>query len=121
MGDYMYKYNEININYKDYGKKEAPALVFLHGWGQNIAMMEPIANPFADTHRLIILDLPGFGASDEPDYAWTIFDYAKMLDTLLKSLQIENPTLIGHSFGGKISIAFASCYPVAKLVLLASP
>lgn len=121
MGDYMYKYNGININYKDYGKKDQPALVFLHGWGQNIAMMEPIANPFANTHRIIILDLPGFGKSDEPDSAWTIFDYAKMLASLLEKLKIDNPTLIGHSFGGKISIAYAKNYPVSKLVLLASP
>lgn len=117
----MYKYNGININYKDYGDKNKTPIVYLHGWGQNIEMMEPIANPFQKTNRLIIIDLPGFGASVEPDYAWTLEDYADMIHSLLESLNIKNPNLIGHSFGGKISIIYASKYKVNRLMLLASP
>ena len=117
----MYKYKGKNINYKDYGNKESQALVYLHGWGQNIQMMEPIANPFSKTNRLIILDLPGFGQSEEPSYAWTLDDYAEMLHNLLESLNIKEPILIGHSFGGKISLLYASKYQVKKLVLLSSP
>ena len=117
----MYKYNGININYKDYGKKEGEPIIYLHGWGQNIEMMEPIANPFQNTHRLIILDLPGFGKSDEPDYAWTLEDYADMIHSLLESLKIKEPNLIGHSFGGKISLVYAIKYKVKRMILLASP
>ncbi|MDE5889135.1 MAG: alpha/beta hydrolase [Bacilli bacterium] len=117
----MYKYNGININYKDFGKREGNAIVYLHGWGQNIEMMEPIAKPFQKTHRLIIIDLPGFGSSEDPDYAWTLEDYADMIHSLLESLNIENPNLIGHSFGGKISLVYATKYKVNRLMLLASP
>lgn len=117
----MYKYKGININYKDYGTKDKPPIVYLHGWGQNIEMMEPIANPHQNTNRLIIIDLPGFGSSDDPDYAWTLEDYADMVHSLLESLNIQKPNLIGHSFGGKISLIYGAKYPVNRLMLLASP
>ena len=104
----MYNYRGININYKDYGKKNGKAIVFLHGWGQNIEMMEPIANPFIKSHRLIILDLPGFGKSEEPKSVWSLEDYVEMIHSLLDSLDIKKPSLIGHSFGGKLSIIYAS-------------
>lgn len=117
----MFKYNGIKINYKDFGNKEGQPIIYLHGWGQNIAMMEPIAKPLEKTHRLIILDLPGFGDSDEPEEAWTLEDFVQMLKALLDKLKIDNPNLIGHSFGGKISLLYASIYKVNKLMLLASP
>ena len=117
----MYKYNGININYKDYGKENGKAIVYLHGWGQNIAMMEPIANPFTKTNRLIILDLPGFGESEEPKEVWTLDDYVEMIHSLLEELHIKKPSLVGHSFGGKLSLLYATKYDVEKLVVLASP
>lgn len=117
----MYKYNGIKINYKDFGNIEGTPIVYLHGWGQNIAMMEPIAKPFAKTHRLIILDLPGFGESDEPDYAWTLEDYVDMIHSLLQSLKVDKPNIIGHSFGGKLTLIYALKYEVNKIMLLASP
>lgn len=117
----MYKYNGININYKDFGNKEGSTIVYLHGWGQNIEMMEPIAKPFAKTHRIIIVDLPGFGSSDEPNYAWTLDDFSVMLHNLLEDLNVKKPNLVGHSFGGKISLLYASKYEVSKLILLSSP
>lgn len=117
----MYKYNGININYKDYGKENGKAIVYLHGWGQNIAMMEPIANPFTKTNRLIILDLPGFGESEEPKEVWTLDDYVEMIHSLLEELHIKKPILVGHSFGGKLSLLYATKYDVDKLVVLASP
>lgn len=117
----MYKYKDIEINYKDIGLKDGSPIVYLHGWGQNIEMMEPIAKPFKESHRLIIIDLPGFGLSQEPTTIWSLVDYADMVHELLKELNITKPNIIGHSFGGKISIVYASKYPVSRLMLLASP
>ena len=56
----------MEINYTNYGNEKGKDVVLLHGWGQNIQMMEPIATPLEKTNRLIILDLPGFGKSEEP-------------------------------------------------------
>ncbi len=111
----------VDINYLDYGKKDAKAIILLHGWGQNIQMMQGIGNHFNDTNRIIILDLPGFGKSKEPDKVWTIDDYADALKELLDKLNVKKPIIIGHSFGGKIGLLYATKYEVDKLICLASP
>ena len=117
----MYEYDGIKINYVDLGKKDAEAIVYLHGWGQNIEMMQPIANPFLQTNRIIILDLPGFGASEEPKESWSLDEYVEMIHSLLSELKIDTPNIIGHSFGGKLALLYASKYKTKRLVLLASP
>ncbi len=110
----------VNINYVDYGEG-TNTLVFLHGWGQNIAMMKPIANPFCKEYRIIILDLPGFGESSEPDSVWSLYDYVEMLHTFLEELKVTDPILLGHSFGGKISLLYGTKYSVKKIVTFGSP
>ena len=113
------KIKNIKINYKQYGEGED--VVLLHGWGQNIEMMKPLGDNLSNDHRITIIDLPGFGLSSEPDFAYTIFDYTELVHELLQELKIDNPIMIGHSFGGRISIVYASKYPVNKLVLFGSP
>jgi len=110
----------VNINYVDYGEG-TNTLVFLHGWGQNIAMMKPIADPFCKEYRIIILDLPGFGESTEPDSVWSLYDYVEMLHTFLEELKVTDPILLGHSFGGKISLLYGTKYSVKKIVTFGSP
>ena len=117
----MFHYQDIHINYKYINNNSKKTLVYLHGWGQNIEMMEPIAKPFMSSENILILDLPGFGKSGEPKEVWSLEDYAVMVNELINKLKIENPILIGHSFGGKVSIVYASMFSVEKLVLLASP
>ena len=109
-----------DINYVDYGTGKN-TIVLLHGWGQNIEMMKPIGDRLSKNNRIIIVDLPGFGESKEPDTIWTMYDYTECIHELLESLKVKNPMLIGHSFGGKISLIYASKYDVSKLVLFGSP
>ncbi len=113
------KIRNIKINYLQYGKGED--VVLLHGWGQNIDMMKPLGDNLSDHYRITIIDLPGFGLSKEPVYAFTIYEYTDVVHELLEELKIDNPIMIGHSFGGRISIVYASKYKVNKLVLFGSP
>ena len=113
--------NNTNINYVFYDNKSKINLVFLHGWGQNIEMMMSLANPFIKKYNVLIVDLPGFGKSEEPKEVWSIYDYADVINEMLNSLKIKNPILVGHSFGGKISLCYAIKYTPSKIVLLASP
>ena len=117
----MFEFKDTLINYKEYGKRGEEAIVFLHGWGQNIQMMEPIANPFSKTHHLVIIDLPGFGKSEEPKEVWDLADYVEMIHELLTKLKITKPNIIGHSFGGKLALMYGAKYDPKRLVLLASP
>ena len=107
-----------NINYIQYGSGKD--IVLLHGWGQNIEMMEPLAKNFPE-YRITILDFPGFGKREEPLSPLTIYDYIEILREFLSLLKIENPILIGHSFGGRVSIGYSSKYEIEKLVLFGSP
>lgn len=110
---------KIKINYKQYG--EGKDIVLLHGWGQNIQMMDPLGNYLKANHKITIVDLPGFGLSSEPDYAYSVYDYVELLKELFDILKITKPILIGHSFGGRLSIIYASKYDVEKVVLFGSP
>ncbi len=110
---------DLEVNYVQYGEGED--VVLLHGWGQNIEMMEPLGKNLCENKRITILDFPGFGSSETPKFAYTIYDYTKLLYELLEELKIVNPILIGHSFGGRVAICYAAKYKVNKLVLLSSP
>ena len=111
--------NNLNINYIQYGKGKD--IVLLHGWGQNIEMMKPLGNSFSNEYRITILDLPGFGKSDEPKESWDIEKYSSFLELFLKELNVKKPIVIGHSFGGRLAIRYSSRNPIEKLVLFGSP
>lgn len=113
--------NDVKLNYILYGEEKKETVVLLHGWGQNIEMMRPIGDRLARSFNIVIVDLPGFGKSSEPTKVWTIYDYASCINELLNRLNVKKPILIGHSFGGKIALAYATKYETSKLVLLASP
>ena len=109
----------ININYIQYG--EGKDILLLHGWGQNIAMMKPLGDNFCNRFRITILDLPGFGESDEPQESWNIAKYTEILEDFVKKVGIKKPIVMGHSFGGRLAIRYSSRNNIEKLVLFGSP
>jgi len=110
------KIHDVNTNYIKYGEKGRVVLL-LHGWGQNMIMMEPIAKHLSDRCQVYNIDLPGFGQSDEPPVSWSVFDYADWLKAFIDYFEIENPILISHSFGARLSIIHASKYPVHQMII----
>ena len=112
------KIRDLNINYIQYGSGKD--IVLLHGWGQNIAMMQPLAKEFPN-YRITIIDFPGFGQSDDLKAAWSIEDYEECVAEFLEKVNVKKPILIGHSFGGRVAIIYASRHEVEKLVLFGSP
>ena len=110
---------DVDINYIQYGS--GPDVILLHGWGQNIEMMKPLGDKLEKDYRVTILDLPGYGESTEPKMEWTIYDYVETLEAVLGKLKINNPIVMGHSFGGRIAIIYASRNSAKKLVLFGTP
>ncbi|MDL2211891.1 alpha/beta hydrolase [Erysipelotrichaceae bacterium OttesenSCG-928-M19] len=98
--------DNIVINYEKVGHGQ-PVIV-MHGWGQNLEMMYSIVTALKDNFEVYNIDLPGFGQSDEPKYPYTIDDYTNFLEEFIKLNDIENPIIIGHSFGCRIAIKYAA-------------
>ena len=108
----------IKIKYEFVDSDKDETLVFLHGWGQSIDMMKPLGNNYFDVYNVLYVDLPGFGNSSEPDYSWTVYDYAKCINILVTDLKLNNIVIIGHSFGGRVGLIYSSKYNINKLVCL---
>jgi pimeloyl-ACP methyl ester carboxylesterase len=73
----------------------------------------------AATHRVIALDLLGFGRSDKPPIDYRIAGFVEVLDRFLSSLGITRASLLGHSLGGWVVATFALSFPdrVDNLIL----
>lgn len=110
----------VDIAYVDSGG-DKPPLVFIHGLSSYTSFWEYNLEAFTDTHRVIALDLPGYGASGRPDRPYTPPYYAETVAHWLTALDIPEATLVGHSMGGQIALTFALEHPerVDKLVLAA--
>ncbi len=99
---------------------EGPAIVFVHGlsgsWSNWLEQMPVLAA----SHRVIAMDLPGFGASPMPREPITISAYARLLEDLLDTLGVSAATLVGNSMGGFVSAELAIAYPqrVERLVVV---
>lgn len=113
------KIRNLDVNYIQYGS--GSDILLLHGWGQNIEMMKPLGDNLAYNHRITIIDFPGFGMSDEPDFPWKISDYVVFLEEFINAVNIKKPTIMGHSFGGRVAIAYSANHTINKLVLFGSP
>lgn len=94
-------------------------LVFLHGWGSDSCCFMPFAKQFEKTHKILLIDFPPFGKSQQLTEPWTLEHYEKQLLALFKQYAITNPIVVAHSFGARVAICLAAKYNnIAKLVLL---
>ena len=115
--------NGLLINFYKFSGKGDGVLIFLHGWRSNGLVWQNAALKLAkDGFLVYALDLPGFGESALPKNAFTLQDYADIVTQFLKKTGIKKATLIGHSFGGRISIMLSATKPelVEKVVLVDS-
>jgi len=92
----------LNINYETHGSENTKEVLILHGWGANIQSFAPVTKHLSNKFKVHILDLPGFGESDEPNEGFFVEDYANIVLEFIKKLDIKKPVLIGHSFGGRV-------------------
>lgn len=113
-------HGEVPINYVDIGEGDVVLLVHgISGCWQNFLETIPAA---AEHHRVVALDLPGFGASPMPDWDVSIPAYAQVVTAFADALELERPTLVGNSMGGFISVEAVLRSPqrYSQLILLAA-
>lgn len=114
------KHKGINIFFTDEGK--GSALVFLHGFLENSNMWNAFIPELAKRKRVICIDLLGHGKTECLGYVHSMELMAEAVEAVLKHLRIRRPTIIGHSMGGYVALAFAEKNPDALkgLVLMNS-
>jgi pimeloyl-ACP methyl ester carboxylesterase len=99
-----------------------PALLFLHGWSSNWQIFLLNVAAFRDTHRVLALDLPGFGASELPREPLSIRGYARLVDAMCAELGVERVSVVGSSMGGFVGAELALSFAtrVDRLVLVSA-
>jgi len=101
-------------------------IVILHGWGSTVSGQKR----FGEVKQLLekkgytvfTPDLPGFGSNTLKKEELFFEDYVAFVKEFLQQQKLKKITLIGHSFGGRIAIAFAAKYPdlVGRLILVSA-
>lgn len=98
---------------------EGSPVVMVHGLGATKAEFLPTVAALADRHRVIAMDLPGFGDTDKPFPA--PYDppfFASWVESLLDELGIERAHVLGHSMGGRVALEFGLRNPDRTLGLV---
>ena len=106
----------LKVNYRDNGSG-TPTLL-LHGWGVDSSTLAGVEKYLlAQGQRVLILDLPGFGGTEAPPEVWGVYEYADFVAEFLRWRGVEKPQLLGHSFGGRLSIILGSRGVARRIVL----
>lgn len=108
--------DNVRVSYDVLGS--GPSMIVMHGWGCNSSTVASIATIASERHTVYNIDFPGFGNSPEPQQVWGVEDYTHMLENFVDALDIKNPILLGHSFGGRVGILYSSRNLVEKLILV---
>lgn len=105
------------LRYADYGT--GPTIVLVHGLGGSWQTWLKNIPALAGEHRVIAVDLPGFGASETLPAPAAMTTHAAMLATLLDDLGVPAATVVGHSMGGLVALQLIETRPdlVERLVL----
>ena len=110
------KINGLNFHYTVQGS--GSPIVLMHGWGCNLTTLASIEKIAAESHTVYNVDFPGFGESEEPHEVWGVELYTQLIEKFIEAEGIENPILLGHSFGGRVGILYSSRNKVKKLILV---
>ena len=102
-----------------------PVVILVHGIASSSVTFQELVPRLTETHRVIALDILGFGLSVAPANAtFTIAEHADALYTTIRSLRLTAPfVLVGHSLGALMAARYTAEHPesVAKLVLVSPP
>lgn len=113
--DARYRYDGIELTYSIEGQGDT--IILLHGWGCDRNIWKTTSELLCQHFRVIAVDFAGFGRSAEPTEVWGVEEYTRSIEALVMELGIERPTLVGHSFGGRVSILYASRNDVRSIIL----
>jgi len=102
-------YKNIKIRYRSEGKGRA--VVFLHGFLENLTMWNPFITELSMMNRVVTIDLLGHGQTGCLGYVHTMEEQTEMVMAVLNHLHISKYILVGHSMGGYVALHLADLNP----------
>ncbi|MBI2892428.1 MAG: alpha/beta fold hydrolase [Deltaproteobacteria bacterium] len=98
---------------------QGPAVVLLHGFASSLETWDRVVPVLARRHRVIALDLKGFGWTDRPAGDYSPREQAALVLALLDARGVDRAAIVGHSWGASIALAMALAAPrrVTRLAL----
>ena len=113
--------NGLRINYEVMGQGET--VLLLHGWASSLQPYRRLMQQLSAKYRVIAVDFPGMGGSEEPKEPWDVDGYADFVLEFLQQFDIRRLSLVGHSYGGRVIIKLANRrlpFAIDKIVLVDS-
>ena len=104
----------LDVFYREAGRKDAPALLLLHGFPTSSHMFRDLIPALADTYRVIAPDLPGFGFSDAPDRAgfdYTFENLADVIDRFTEVMDLNRYAVFVFDYGAPVGLRLALRHP----------
>lgn len=114
------QFDGLAVHYVRQGR--GPAVVLLHGLGGFAESWRRTIDALAGRADVLALDLPGFGLSAKPRAQYDLDFFARALHACVGALGIEQMSLVGHSLGGAVAVAYALTHParVDRLALVSA-
>jgi pimeloyl-ACP methyl ester carboxylesterase len=105
------------VRYEDTG--EGPPVVLVHGFASSLENWITVAPTLAKHHRVLSMDLKGFGWTDRPEGDYSPPAQAKLVLGLMKARGIDRADVVAHSWGASIALQMAMLEPkrVSRLAL----
>lgn len=112
----------IDIHFNRYNNGAVEKVVFLHGFTGSTHTWDEVISNLPNTFDVISIDLLGHGETSKPlnSIRYAVEEQIVDLHALFEKLQWINFTLVGYSMGGRLALAYASHYPVKRLILESS-
>lgn len=104
----------VQIFYREAGPKDAPTILFLHGFPTSSRMFDPLIPLLADRYHVIAPDYPGFGNSDAPSpakFAYTFDHLAAVVGDFTDALKLKSYVLFMQDYGGPVGFRLALAHP----------
>ena len=96
----------------EWGDRDKPLLVFLHGWGDCAASFQFVVDELQKDWFIVAPDWRGFGRSQHRCNGYWFPDYMADLDVILSHYLADEPAnLLGHSMGANVAGLFAGVFP----------
>ena len=100
--------NGINLHYLDWGNEGKPKILLLHGLRGHCHSWDDVSAEFCKDYHILALDQRGRGESDwAPGGDYSSHSFVTDLEGFCEAVGFDKFTLIGHSMGGRNSMAFA--------------